>query len=191
MADYHIIGGDGKEYGPYPPEKIRELLVENRLRATSQVRPEGGDWIALGEVPELVPPPVTQPTLQSNPPAPQGSYNPQAYVAPTGYTQQPPNNGLAVTGMILGISTWVLSCCCGFVPILGIFARFLSLATPIAGLICSLIARSQIKQSGGTQGGEGMALAGIITSALYLLLVLVGIILILLGVAAFTQFSRP
>jgi len=194
MASYHIIGGDGKEYGPYPLEKIRELLAENRLRADSQIRPEGGDWTQLGHIPELATPPATQPMPQPLPP-PQGqpagtaAHNPQPYIAP--YTpQQPqrPNNTLAVVGMVLGISSIVLGCCCGRIPFVGLVATLISLVTPIAGLICSLIGRSQIKKSGGTQGGEGMALAGIITSGLYLLLI-IGLGLGA-GLALF-QFGRP
>ena len=42
MTEYEIIGGDGKEYGPYPAEKIRGLLRENRLKPYSKIRPTHG-----------------------------------------------------------------------------------------------------------------------------------------------------
>ena len=70
-------------------------------------------------------------------------------------------------------------------------AILISFLTPIAGLICSIIARSQIKKSNGTQGGEGMALAGIIISSVYLLLILAILGLVLAGVVAASQFGRP
>ena len=37
MANYKFIGGDGKEYGPYSAEQMRQFLSENRLVANSQV----------------------------------------------------------------------------------------------------------------------------------------------------------
>ena len=70
-------------------------------------------------------------------------------------------------------------------------AILISFLTPIAGLICSIIARSQIRKSNGTQGGEGMALAGIIISSVYLLLILAILGLVLAGVVAASQFGRP
>ncbi len=70
-------------------------------------------------------------------------------------------------------------------------AILISFLTPIAGLICSIIARSQIKKSNGTQGGEGIAMAGIIISSVYLLLILAILGLVLAGVVAASQFGRP
>ena len=70
-------------------------------------------------------------------------------------------------------------------------AILISFLTPIAGLICSIIARSQIRKSNGTQGGEGKALAGIIISSVYLLLIIVIIVLVVAGVVAASQFGRP
>ena len=70
-------------------------------------------------------------------------------------------------------------------------ALLISFLTPIAGLICSIIARAQIRKSNGTQGGEGMALAGIIISSVYLLLILAILGLVLAGVVAASQFGRP
>ena len=187
MSSYHIIGGDGKPYGPYSADKIRELLQDNRLKSDSKIQTEDGEWTTVQALPEFS-------TTTVSPVAAVGTtgYNPQPYVAPPGIqSQQPPNNPLAVTGMVLGISSLVLGCCCGRIPILGIIASLISLVTPIAGLICSFIARSQIKKSNGAQGGNGMALAGIRCSGVYLLLVLVMIGLIVAGAVAFSQFGRP
>ncbi len=193
MANYHIIGGDGETYGPYLTEKIRELISENRLEPDSKIRVEGGPWTTVDDLSEFSP--VTnQPNLPPiNPPSIGGTEYP---VQPYGqYTQPnrsgPPNNQLAVTGMVLGIASFVLSCCCSQVPILGVIAILISFLTPIAGLICSIIARSQIRKSNGTQGGEGMALAGIIISSVYLLLILAILGLVLAGVVAASQFGRP
>ena len=188
MGSYHIIGGDGEPYGPYTADQIRELLQDNRLKSDSKIQPENGEWTTVQALPEFsatnpLPPVAADLTT---------GYNPQPYTAPPGIqSQQPPNNPLAVTGMVLGISTLVLGCCCGRIPFLGIIASLISLVTPIAGLICSFIARSQIKKSNGAQGGEGMALAGIICSGVYLLLVLGIVALVVAGAVAWSQFGGP
>ena len=188
MNEYEIIGGDGKEYGPYPAEKIRELIRENRLKPFSKIRPEQGEWTTVAALPELAQPPVTEsgPTPVQPTTAGAAPYNPQPYVAPAGPVPQggPPNNQLAVTGLVLGISSLVLGCCCGRIPILGFFATLVSFVTPIAGIICSCIARKQIRESNGTQGGDGMAIAGLICSSVYLLMIVAIIVLIALGIAS-------
>ena len=192
MGSYHIIGGDGEPYGPYTADQIRELLQDNRLKSDSKIQPENGEWTTVQALPEFS---ATNPLPPALPPVAAdqtAGYNPQPYAAPPGIqSQQPPNNPLAVTGMVLGISTLVLGCCCGRIPFLGIIASLISLVTPIAGLICSFIARSQIKKSNGAQGGEGMALAGIICSGVYLLLVLGIVALVVAGAVAWSQFGGP
>ena len=188
MNEYEIIGGDGKEYGPYPAEKIRELIRENRLKPFSKIRPEQGEWTTVAALPELAQPPVTEsgPTPVQPTTAGAAPYNPQPYVAPAGPVPQggPPNNQLAVTGLVLGISSLVLGCCCGRIPLLGFVATLVSFVTPIAGIICSCIARKQIRESNGTQGGDGMAIAGLICSSVYLLMIVAIIVLIALGIAS-------
>ena len=193
MADYYIIGGDGKEYGPYPAEKIHQLISENRLLAESRIRAENEPWTTVAEI-GVFDSTIIQPTpsLGQPPLTREADYPVQPYGQ---YTQPnrtgPPNNQLAITGLVLGISSFVLSCCCSQVPILGLIGILVSFITPIAGLICSIIARSQIKKSNGTQGGEGFALAGIIISSVYLLLILAIIGLVVAGVVAASQFGRP
>jgi hypothetical protein len=54
------------------------------------------------------------------------------------------NNGLAVASLV---------CSC---------AGFVVLIPAVLGIIFGFIARSQIRRSGGTQGGDGLATAGII-----------------------------
>jgi hypothetical protein len=70
------------------------------------------------------------------------------------------NNGLAVASLV---------CSC---------AGFLFFVPAVLGVIFGFIARSQIRQSGGTQGGDGLALAGIIVGfawiGLFVILIIVG-----------------
>jgi hypothetical protein len=65
----------------------------------------------------------------------------------------------------------------------------------IAAIIFGLIARSQIKQSGGRQGGDGLALAGLILGSVVAVLFLVGavcrllFILIMILIPASSDYS--
>ena len=85
-----------------------------------------------------------------------------------GYNQ-PQGNGLAITGMVLGIVALViglLSSCCG-----GIFVVLFSAPFAIGGLITSIIALKKGQD-------KGMAITGIICSALALL---IGVVMILIA----------
>jgi hypothetical protein len=86
-------------------------------------------------------------------------------VAPTAPTHQ-----LAIWSLVLGIVGFAM---CG--PI-----------TSLPGLIVGIVARSKIRDSRGAYGGEGMALAGIIISAINLGLTVIFVVLyaIIFAVAA-------
>ena len=75
-----------------------------------------------------------------------GSIPPQGYVPYSPYGGPPVkrNNGLAIASLV---------CACG---------GFLFIVPAVLGVIFGFIARSQIRQSGGTQSGDGLALAGIL-----------------------------
>lgn len=72
-----------------------------------------------------------------------------------GYSRPPETSGLAITSMILGIS------------------GFFFLITAIPAVIFGHIARSKIKKSQGKIGGDGMALAGLITGYLCIAFIVV------------------
>jgi len=169
---YYIIGGDGKTYGPKPDREIREWIREGRLNATSNIATEGSeDWRPLSDFPEFAndlnpaaapvgavqPPQVIQPQVQ-----PQAQPYPQyAAAAPSG------TNGMAITGMICGIVSLPMLCCCYGLPF------------NILGVVFSLIALSQLKANP-HQEGRGMAIAGLICAGISLLLI---VVLIGFGVA--------
>ena len=91
------------------------------------------------------------------------NYCPQCVAKGVPYQTAASTNTLALVSMILGIVSAPLAVCygCGIV-----FA--------IAAIITGLIARSQIKQSGGRQSGDGMALAGLILGGIVIGLVIIG-----------------
>ena len=89
MANYIIIGGDGKEYGPVAGEQLRQWIADGRARAGTQVRAEGATgWQPLSAVPELAA------GLKNAPP-------PLAQAAATAAPQQ--TSAMAVTSLVLGI----------------------------------------------------------------------------------------
>lgn len=90
-----------------------------------------------GPRPPPGPPPAPPPQPPPTPPASGGS----GYYAPASST----TNGLAVASLVSSIAGFVI-CGIGF----------------IIGVVLGYIAKNQIDQSGGTQQGRGMAVAGII-----------------------------
>lgn len=51
---YFLIGGDGREYGPFTAEQIREWVAQGRANAHSQIRRDGDStWQALRDVVEF------------------------------------------------------------------------------------------------------------------------------------------
>ena len=53
MAEYHLIGGDGREYGPYSEDEMTELMADGRLKASSGVKVDDGEWKPYSVYPEL------------------------------------------------------------------------------------------------------------------------------------------
>lgn len=54
MANYIIIGGDNKEYGPVAEAEVRQWIAEGRLNAESRVKAEGeAEFTPLALLPEL------------------------------------------------------------------------------------------------------------------------------------------
>ena len=53
MAEYHLIGGDGREYGPYSEDEMKGLMADGRLKASSGVKVDDGEWKPYSVYPEL------------------------------------------------------------------------------------------------------------------------------------------
>jgi Domain of unknown function (DUF4190) len=95
------------------------------------------------------------------PPPPPGAGYPYGYGAPP--YAQPRTNGLAIASLVLGLTGWLA---CGVGSILAI--------------VFGAVARGQIRASGGRDGGDGMAKAGIILGAVFLALGLVWIVVLVI-----------
>jgi hypothetical protein len=88
-------------------------------------------------------------------PYPAGGYSP--------YPAAPKTNGLAIASLVCSI----LGFCCGVGGVLGVIFGF--------------VARGQIKRSGGSQKGSGLALAGIIVGFVFIVLAAIGLLFLLLS----------
>jgi hypothetical protein len=157
---YKLIGADGKEYGPITPEVLRQWIAEGRADARTRVLAEGtAEWKVLAEVPELSGLLAATPTAA--PP----------YAAMPG-VEKPRTNGLAATGMIMGILAVTCAFCCHGLPF------------NVLGIIFSAIGLSQINQDPAGQRGRGMAIAGLVLSIISILL---AVMFLILGVALNTS----
>ncbi|MGH7921367.1 MAG: DUF4190 domain-containing protein [Candidatus Dormibacteraceae bacterium] len=149
-------GGDpNNPYGQQPPPP----------QYTPPPNPYGGGGY---EQPQPQQPPYQQQPPQYTPPP--DPYGGGGYPAPMQYgaagVAAGRNNTLALVSMIVGIASIVVCC--------------LGAPGGIAAVIMGFIARNQINQSGGAQGGGGMALTGIICGGVAILL---GILIVILDLA--------
>ena len=96
--------------------------------------------------------------------SPSRSFN----VSPVGSDFHSPT---AVTSRVTGIASLVLSWCCG----LGLVG--------IVAVVLGVKARGEIRRSGGTQSGDGLALAGIITGAVAIVLGLVVLVAVAIALS--------
>ena len=136
--NYRIVGQDGKTYGPVAADKIREWLAQGRVDSRTPIFVEGAaDWTFVGLRPEFSPP-ITPPTPSAL----------RRDVLPAHKT-----NGFATAGFVCGLLSLCGCCCCCCLPVSGL------------GVIFSVIALVQIKNSHPPQNGFGLALAGLICSA--------------------------
>jgi uncharacterized protein DUF4190/uncharacterized protein DUF4339 len=150
---YKIIGQDGKEYGPITGEQMRQWASQNRVESRTPVFVDGAkDWTFVGLLPEFA-----GLFAASVPPA----IAPQTIAPPA-----PPRrtNGFAITGLVCGILSLTLCLCCGGIP------------ANILGLIFSIVALLQINENPQVHEGRGLAIAGIILSAVSLLILLFSIL---------------
>lgn len=65
--------------------------------------------------------------------------------------QQLKTNGFAIASLVLGISAFLLVCCCG-----------LSIIPSILAVVFGFLSKNKIRNSMGFEKGDGLALAGII-----------------------------
>jgi hypothetical protein len=158
---YKIIGTDGQPYGPVNAEQIRRWIAENRVHAQTLVQVEGAsEWKPLESISEFAP------ELKATPPA--------TPALPTAAPATPSKtSGLAVSSLVLGV--------------LGVFTCGI---TALIGLILGIIAMVKVSNSRGALRGNGIALAGIIVSGIFLLMIPIFAAMLLPALAAAKQKAQ-
>ena len=117
-------------------------------------------------------PPQYQPPQYQQPP-----YGQQYYAQPVyGARPEAPGNGLCIAGMV-----------CGILSLLFLCSSFLSLVPAILGIVLSAVGLSKAKKAGVK---NGMAIAGLVTSSLALVIDIALIVLLLVfGLSAFGTYD--
>lgn len=148
-------GAEGQSQGPVDDGELRAMLASGLIQGRTFVWREGMEsWKPLHEVPEWRTEIV--------------STDGRAMYAP-GVV---PNHGYAVTSLCCGIGSLVLLMTCG----IGILAA-------IPGAIFGHLALRKIREHPLPMGGRGMAIAGMVTSYLTILISLGALALIVSAVA--------
>jgi hypothetical protein len=132
---YFLIGGDGREYGPFTAEQIREWVAQGRANAHSRIRRDGDStWQALQDIAEF------SDAVSTPPPPPGGAPPPlSAETIAAGYLEKSTpvdiascisrgwalvrdNPGLTIGSTLLMI---VVSFGLSAVPVVGLLAFFI------------------------------------------------------------------
>jgi prepilin-type processing-associated H-X9-DG protein len=159
MANYTLIGGDQKQYGPVTDEQLRQWIFDGRVNPQSQVKAESdAEWRPLSAFPEFAAALAARSAASGAPPP-----------APSAAPPLPAKtSGLAVTSLVLGI--------------LGLFTCGI---TALFGLILGIIALVKAKQ-----GRTGIALAGVIVSAIVVIMIPLFAAMLLPALAAAKQKAQ-
>ncbi|MFZ1072224.1 MAG: DUF4190 domain-containing protein [Verrucomicrobiia bacterium] len=164
MANYTIIGGDQKQYGPVTGEQLRQWIIDGRVSQHSQVKAESdAEWRPLSAFPEFAATLAAKSATSGTPPSLQSAAPP---IPPT-------TSGLAITSLVLGI--------------LGVFTCGI---TALFGLIFGVMALVKGRQNRGSVGENGIALAGVIVSAIFVFMIPVFVAMLLPAFAAAKQRAQ-
>ncbi len=162
------LASDGKWYPPElwtgPPSAGPWAPQSTPPANPGQAPTYGGTWAGTPAQPTAGPP------AYPSTPGGAGAYPPSGYGQPLPYgtpAVRKRNNRLAIASLV---------CSCAGILFLGV--------PGILGIIFGFVARSQIRKSNGTQGGDGLALAGIIVGFAWIA------ILILIFIVAATDSNN-
>jgi prepilin-type processing-associated H-X9-DG protein len=145
---FKVIGTDGKEYGPVTAEQLRQWLAQGRVNGQTKVQSgNSAEWKLLAEISEF-----GDDLKNRVPPPPTGVPMAPAPVAAGAAPAK--TSSMAVISLVLGI--------------LGLFTCGI---TALVGLVLGIIALAKINRSAGRLSGNGLAIAGICTSGVFLLMI--------------------
>jgi hypothetical protein len=188
---FFLIGGDGREYGPYTADQIREWVAQGRANAQTRVRHDTGtNWQALGEFPEFAspggpagaapgaPPPLTPEVVAAEYLA-RGGYVDVGHCVSRGWILVRDNAALTIGGTTLvALVTFGIS----MLPVVGLVALFVN-PVLLGGLAYMFTRRIRGEAPtvgdafcGFTLGFLQLGLAGLVSA----LLICIGLLLCLL-----------
>lgn len=163
---------NGERRGPTSEGELRALIDQGNVTANDLVWRDGlADWTPVSQTSEFsgsgtsASGPAAASTPVSSPYSPpqaasQPNYAAGGYHQPQAYQAQPSTSGLAIAALV-----------CGIIGICTILSA-------IPAIICGHLALKQIDESGGTVGGRGLGIAGLILGYSGLVLNIVGIIIL-------------
>ncbi|MBN2582982.1 MAG: DUF4190 domain-containing protein [Planctomycetes bacterium] len=173
------------------PSCKQQLSVPEQYAGQQGTCPGCGAALTVPPASIASPPPIVAPlpsedaTLRPAAPQPGPSYGPAPQPQPYGYSALPHEAGrpaygpvppgvqvhpLAIASLVMGIASFVV---CPFV-------------LTIPGLVCGIMARNRIRAMPAIYSGDGLALAGIIVSAINLGLTVLGGIFYVVAIAVAT-----
>lgn len=163
---YHVAR-NGQQLGSIAEAELKAGFLEGRYLSMDLIWREGmAEWTAIGDMnwpgPAAAAAPASRAPLHRGPAASFGG----SAALPAGPAPAP---GIAVTSMVAGIASILL---CGLGGIGSLVA-----------IICGHKAMSRINASGGTVGGRGMAVTGLITGYISLVLAVISYIAIFASLA--------
>ena len=161
MATYTVIGSDQKQYDLVTTDDIRRWVADGRLNAQSLMREESDtEFRPLSAFPEFADAFAAKASTPIAPP-------------PLLAATHAKTSGMAISSLVLGI--------------LGVFTCGV---TALIGLILGIIAMVKVKNSGGKLGGGGIALAGVIVSGIFLVMIPIYAAMMLPALAAAKQKAQ-
>jgi len=153
----------GAQQGPVSLDEMRRLLAEGDIAAGDLVWHEGmADWTAAGEVAELGAARGLDAGVAPAAGVPVGS--PSVFPGAGSPIGAQPLKGMAIGSMICGI-VGLLSC--------------LGIPLGLIAVVLGHLARSNARRNPGVFGGEGMALAGLITGYVSIVVSVVMIVVLM------------
>ncbi len=170
MADW-FYGKDNAQHGPVLDSEIRDLLSSGQITPQTIVWREGmPDWIPLANVPDFQGT-VQPPYAAAQPPA--SPYSPpQTHPGQPPYSTVAPTDGLSIASLVCGILA-VLSCYFG-----GLFG--------LPAVICGHMSLKKINTSPTLIQGKGMAIAGLVTGYIGILMSLCVVAIFIFAIASGT-----
>ncbi|WP_051946901.1 DUF4190 domain-containing protein [Verrucomicrobium sp. BvORR106] len=164
--DYHVAR-NGEQLGQFTAEEIRHGLFDGKFQPTDLAWKDGqADWQPLSALFGQ----ITPPSRVKSPPATQVPLS--STVAPDYHS---PTNGMAIAALVMGIVSIFTFGLCGI--------------GSIVTIILGHMALTRVRQSGGSLGGKGMAVAGLVMGYASIALAIIGI-LASLALPTFTRIQE-